>query len=215
MATIRKQNWLALILLVVCMTGSALAQSKAKANDKKTKAPVAAPTAAPEMATAAADGEYTLGPNDVLVVNVWKEPDFSAQAIVRPDGKITLNLIGDVQAGGLTPTALGVSLTEKLKKYLSEPRVTITVTQMNSQKIFVMGQVGRGGAFPLMPGTTILQALSYAGGPNQNANPKKIYMFRKENGKETKYPFNYDQVLKGAHWEQNLTLKPGDTIVVP
>ncbi len=215
MAFIPNPKWLAVAALTAGLALSVAAQEKPKEDkkDKSDKPAAAAP--APEAPQAPTEGEYKLGANDVLTINVWKEPDFSTQAIVRSDGKITLNLLGDIQATGLTPAQLGESVTEKLKKYLSEPRVTVTVTQMNSQRIFVMGQVGRGGAFPLLPGTTIMQALSYAGGPNQNANPKKIYLLRKENGKETKYPFNYEQVLKGVHWEQNLQLKPGDTIVVP
>jgi polysaccharide export outer membrane protein len=150
-----------------------------------------------------------------LNVNVWKEAEMSGTVPVRPDGKISLPLLNDVQAAGLTPTQLADQVSEKLKKYLEQPRVTVVVTQVNSRRYFVLGEVTKAGAYPLVPNMTVLQALSSAGGFTQFANAKNIYVLRVENGKQNKFPFNYRDVVKGRNSEQNILLKPGDTIVVP
>ena len=161
-----------------------------------------------------APADYVIGADDTLHISVWKEPDLSETLPVRPDGKISMPLLGDVEAAGLTPTALGDSIKEKLKKYISDPRVTVVVTAMNSQRIFVSGEVNHPGAVNLLPHMTMLQALASAGF-TQFANVKGIYLLRNENGKQVKLPFNYKEVVKGNHPEQNIQLKPGDTIVVP
>ena len=148
------------------------------------------------------------------MVSVWNEEKLTATLPVRPDGKISLPLLNDVQASGLTPMALADSIAEKLKKFLADPRVTVVVTQMNSQKVFMLGEVSHTGALPLLPNMTVLQALSTAGF-SQFANQKKIYILRVEDGKQQKLPFNYKAVVKGEQMEQNILLKPGDTIVVP
>ena len=166
-------------------------------------------------AAATSDPDYIIGPEDVLNVNVWKEAEMSGTVPVRPDGKISLPLLNDVQAAGLTPTQLAEQVSEKLKKYLEQPRVTVVVTQVNSRRYFVLGEVTRAGAFPLLPNMTVLQALSSAGGFTQFANSKNVYVLRVENGKQNKLPFNYRDVVKGRNSEQNIFLKPGDTIVVP
>ena len=158
--------------------------------------------------------DYVIGSEDTLHVSVWKEPDLTATLPVRPDGKISLPLLNDVQAAGLTPMQLAESLTAKLKKYVAEPQVTVVVTQMNSQKVFLLGEVLHTGAVPLLPSMTVLQVLSTAGF-SQFANTKGIYILRTENGKQEKLPFNYKAVVKGEHMEQNILLKPGDTVVVP
>ena len=164
---------------------------------------------------ATTDPSYVIGPEDVLDVNVWKEPDMTRVVPVRPDGKITLPLINDVQAAGSTPQQLASAVTERLHKFLTEPQVTVIVTQINSQRIFVVGEVLRAGAFPLVPGTTVLQALANAGGFTTFANVKKIHVMRMVDGKHTELPFNYREVLKGNNPEQNIKLEPGDTVVVP
>ena len=123
--------------------------------------------------------------------------------------------VNDVQAAGLTPMELSADLTTRLKKYVSDPLVTVSVTQMNSQRFFVMGEVLRSGGFPLVGGQTVLQGLSNAGGFSQYANTSKIYVLRKQNGQQVKLPFNYKAVIKGEHSEQNILLQPGDTIIVP
>ena len=165
-------------------------------------------------ASSASNSAYVIGAEDTLHVSVWKEPDLTATLPVRPDGKISMPLLNDVQAAGLTPMQLADSVTEKLKKYISDPRVTVVVTAMNSQRVFLMGEVTHTGPTPLLPGMTVLQALS-AAGFTQFASTKKIYVLRVENGKQTKLPFNYNHVIKGEDVAQNILLRPGDTIVVP
>jgi polysaccharide biosynthesis/export protein len=160
------------------------------------------------------DASYKIGPDDTLHVSVWKEPDLTATLPVRADGMISLPLLNDVQAAGLTPMQLAANLTEKLKKYLADPRVTVVVTAMNSQRIYVIGEVLHTGAMNLLPGMTVLQALSTAGF-TQFANTKNIYVLRTENGKQVKMPVNYKQLIKGDSMGQNIPLKPGDTVVVP
>jgi polysaccharide export outer membrane protein len=169
----------------------------------------------PEAAAATTDPAYVIGAEDVLDVNVWKEPDMTRVVPVRPDGKITLPLINDVQAAGSTPQQLAAAVTEKLRKFMTEPQVTVIVTQINSQRVFVIGEVLRAGAFPLVPGTTVLQALANAGGFTTFANVKKIHVMRTVDGKHIELPFNYREVLKGDNPDQNIKLEPGDTVVVP
>jgi polysaccharide export outer membrane protein len=157
----------------------------------------------------------TADPNYVLDVNVWKEPDVSRTVPVRPDGKISLPLLNDVQAAGLTPAQLAAQVTDSLKKYVTNPQVTVIVTVINSQRVYILGEVTRPGAFPLIPGMSVLQALSSAGGFTQFAKVKSIFVRRFENGKEEKFPFNYREVIGGKKPEQDILLKAGDTIVVP
>ena len=158
---------------------------------------------------------YLIGPEDVLDVTVWKEPDMSRVVPVRPDGQISLPLINDVQAAGLSPERLAATVAEKLRKFVNEPQVTVIVTAVNSQRVFVVGEVLRAGAFPLIPGMTVLQALATAGGFTTFANVKKIHVLRTRDGKQVELPFNYRDVLNGDRPEQNINLEAGDTIVVP
>jgi polysaccharide biosynthesis/export protein len=198
-----------LLAAVLLMTPALFASS----DQKKEKGAAAAEAKAPSKE--AADAGYVIGPEDVLKVDVWKEPEMSGNIPVRPDGKISLALLGDVQAAGLTPTQLTTQITDMLKKYLEDPRVTVTVGAVNSRRVFILGQVGRPGAFPLLPEMTVLQALSTAGGLSLYAAADKIYVLRNENGQQVKLAFQYKQVLKGNKPEQNIVLKSGDTIVVP
>jgi polysaccharide biosynthesis/export protein len=165
--------------------------------------------------SATADPNYVIGAQDVLDINVWKEPDVSRTVPVRPDGKISLPLLNDVQAAGLTPAQLAAQVTDSLKKYVTNPQVTVIVTVINSQRVYILGEVTRPGAFPLIPGMSVLQALSSAGGFTQFAKVKSIFVRRFENGKEEKFPFNYREVIGGKKPEQDILLKAGDTIVVP
>jgi polysaccharide biosynthesis/export protein len=157
---------------------------------------------------------YVIGADDVLLVSVWKEPDLTITLPVRPDGDISLPLLSDVPAAGLSPTQLAASITEKLRKYVADPRVTVIVTQINSQKVYVTGEVLHTGAIPLLPNMTVLQALADAGF-TQFANTKGIYVLRTESGRQQKIAVNYKRLVKGQAIEQNVMLKPGDTIVVP
>ncbi|HTR48598.1 MAG TPA: polysaccharide biosynthesis/export family protein [Verrucomicrobiae bacterium] len=161
------------------------------------------------------DPSYVIGAQDILDISVWKEPELTRIVPVRPDGKISLPLLNDVQAAGLTPTQLADAITAGLKKFVTDPQVTVIVSQINSQRVYITGEVQRAGAYPLLPGMTMLQALSSAGGFTQFANLKKIYMLRTEGGKQVRYPFNYKEVIAGKDPEQNIVMKAGDTIVVP
>ena len=201
------------IMAVLLLASMAAAQDKAekKAGNKSADVNAQKPAAEP----AAVSEEYVIGPDDLLHISVWKEPELSGQVAVRPDGKISLALLSDVQAAGNSPTKLASDIAEKLKQYVTDPRVTVTVMQMNSRRIFIMGEVARAGAFPMLPNMTLMQALSSAGGFSAYANVKKMYLLRNENGKQTKMPINYKALLSGNAPEQNIPLKPGDTIVVP
>jgi polysaccharide biosynthesis/export protein len=157
---------------------------------------------------------YVIGPDDTLHISVWKEQDLTATLPVRADGMISLPLLNDVRAAGLTPMQLAADLTVKLKKYVTDPRVTVVVTAMNSQRVYVLGEVMHTGPMNLLPHMTVLQALATAGF-TQFANTKKIYVLRTENGKQNKIPVNYKELIKGEAMSQNMVLKPGDTVVVP
>jgi len=191
--------WIFLGLALVSLPALVAGQTSSSANDP-TPASQAGPT-------------YVIGPDDTLYISVWKEPDLTETLPVRADGKISMPLLNDVQAAGLTPMQLGAALTDKLKKYVSDPRVTIVVTQMNSQRVYVTGEVLHPGAMNLTPSMTVLQALSSAGF-TQFANTKGIYVLRNQHGSETKLAVNYKKLIKGEGG-QNIALKPGDTIVVP
>jgi len=187
-----------------------------KTNPKESKAPARAAVEPPAAAKAVTDDPaYEIGADDQLNISVWNEANISRTVPVRPDGKISLPLINDVQATGLTPMQLAMSIAEKLKKFIADPQVTVIVTGINSRRYYIVGEMNRAGAFPLLPNMTVLQALSSAGGFTQFANQKSIYVLRILEGKSVKFPFNYKEVIKGNHPEQNIVLKPGDTIVVP
>jgi polysaccharide export outer membrane protein len=161
------------------------------------------------------DAEYKIGAQDVLRIDVWKEDQLTRVVPVRPDGKVTLPLLNDVQAVGLTPMQLAGVISNGLKRYMNDPQVTVTMTEINSQRIYVTGEVTRAGAFPLLPNMTVLQALSSSGGFTQFARMRKIYVLRAVDGKQVKLPFNYKEVVDGKKPEQNILLQPGDVIVVP
>jgi polysaccharide export outer membrane protein len=160
------------------------------------------------------NAHYIIGAEDTLQVTVWKEPTLSGTIPVRPDGMISLVLVGDLAAAGKTPMQLSDDITVKLKKYIQDPNVSVLVMGVNSQKIFLVGEVGHVGPIMMTAGMTPLQAIAAAGGLTPYANAKKIYILRGEAGKQQKIPFNYKQALKGEE-AQSVALKPGDTIVVP
>ncbi len=178
----------------------------------------APPTPSAASSHAAQDtSSYRIGAGDVLEISVWNEPQASVPgAVVRPDGKISLPLIKEVPVIGLTPSELQQLLTSRLDKLIRGADITVVVKEIRSKKIYLVGQVSKIGAMPLTSDdTTVLQALSESGGLTPYAKKKKIYVLRKENGKQVKLPFDYDAVVKGEHMEQNITLLPDDTIVVP
>ena len=190
---------------------------QAQQDDNKKQASdanAAAAQAAPKK-PATDDPNYVIGAQDVLDISVWKEPELTRPVPVRPDGKISMPLLNDVQAAGRTPLQLAADITAGLKKFMTDPQVTVIVTTINSQRVFILGEVNRAGAYPLLPNMTVLQALSSAGGFTIYANLKKIYVLRIEDGKQVKHPFNYKDVLAGKAADQNIIVKAGDTIVVP
>jgi polysaccharide biosynthesis/export protein len=199
--------WVTLGMLAIPAT-SALARGQGQSQQSRTAGVTGKVSATP-------DPNYIIGPQDVLDIDVWKEAELTRDVPVRPDGKISLPLLNDVQAAGLTPTQLSEELTTALKKFITDPQVTVIVTQINSERVYILGEMARPGAYPLLPGMTVLQALSSAGGFTQFANQKKIYVLRNEDGKQMKFPFNYKEVVKGNKAEQNIVLKAGDQIVVP
>ena len=209
---IRTSIWILISVLTLAISAGA----QQNAGSKQPSQP-GAPAVATEVSkpAATADGNYIIVPQDVLDISVWKEPEVSRVVPVRPDGKISLPLLNDVQAAGLTPAALASQITESLKKYVTNPQVTVIITTINSQRVYLLGEVTRPGAFPMIPGMTVLQAVSSGGGFTQFARTKGIYVLRNENGKQVKYPFNYKEVISGKKPEQDITLKAGDTIVVP
>ena len=195
--------WGALVLAIAAVPTGAQDTKQQPTAEAKAKAP------------ATADPNYVIGPQDVLDIDVWKEAELTRSVPVRPDGKISLPLLNDVQAAGLTPTQLSEEITTDLKKFITDPQVTVIVTQINSQRVYILGEMTRPGAYPLLPGMTVLQALSSAGGFTPFANMKKIYVLRNEGGKQEKFPFNYKDVVKGKNAGENIVLKAGDQIVVP
>ena len=186
------------------------------AQAKKEEAQDAKASTIPNSApNAPADPAYKIGAQDVLKIDVWREDQLTRTVPVRPDGKITLPLLNDVQAAGLTPMELAGIICEELKKYINNPQVTVSVSEINSRRVYVTGEVARAGAFPLLPNMTVLQALSSSGGFTQFARTKNIYVLRTENGKAIKVPFNYKQAVSGKNPEQNIELRSGDVVVVP
>jgi len=162
------------------------------------------------------DDSYVIGANDVLAVNVWKEPDVTRSVPVRSDGKISLPLAGELQAAGQTPRQLEQEITKRLQSYISDPEVTVIVTESKSQKINVLGMVARQGTYLLTGSATVLDAISMAGGFKDFAKKKSIYVLRPNaDGTQKRIPFNYKEVIKGTNPEQNVKLLAGDTVVVP
>jgi polysaccharide export outer membrane protein len=185
----------------------------AQAPAAKPPAPIAPLVIAPPVTP---PPDYVIGPDDVLQVVFWREKDMSSEVTVRPDGMITLPLLNDVQAGGLTPDQLRDKINELSKKFLQEdPTVSVAVKTINSRKVFITGAVTRPGPYLLTAPTTVLQVIAMAGGLTEFADKSKIAVMRQENGKLVRYPFNYKDVAKGKNLEQDIQLKPGDTVIVP
>ncbi len=223
---IQKKSWgywqLAWLLTCALSLVSVQAQSGSDASKNVSDAqPAPAGVAATQPATsvpgtATDDASYVIGIDDVLAINVWKEPDISRSVQVRSDGKISLPLVGEVAAGGKTPKALKAEITDKLKSYISEPEVTVIVQEMRSKKFNIMGQVARPGSYPLTGNMTVLDGLALSGGFRDFAKKKDIYVLRKKpDGTDERLPFNYKDVIKGKNTQQNVKLMPGDTVVVP
>jgi polysaccharide export outer membrane protein len=187
------------VALLLCVQAAAQGPSAAKSSP----APVDVPA------------DYVIGPEDVLSVVYWFEKDLSADVSVRPDGKISMPLLNDIQAAGLTPSQLRQHLFEASKRFVQDPNVSVVVKQINSRKAFITGEVNRPGPYPLISPTTVLQLIATAGGLKDYARSKNIVIVRNENGQTTTLPFNYKEVVSSKNLRQNIELKPGDTVIVP
>jgi polysaccharide export outer membrane protein len=162
------------------------------------------------------NASYVIGNSDVLAITVWKEPDVSRSIPVRPDGKISLPLVGEIQAAGRTPLQLEEEIAAKLQTYINKPEVTVIVQEINSEKFNILGRVVKPGSYPLSGSATVLDAIATAGGFQDFAKQKSIYILRSNPaGGQSRMMFNYKDVVKGKHPEQNIKLEPRDTIVVP
>ncbi len=205
---------LAVFMLALLMAGTSFAQD----GKKKEMLPPGstAPASLPPASAKPVPQDYQIGPGDVLAISVWKEPDLSRVIPVRPDGKLTLPLIGEVTANGSTAEQLQATLSEAFRKYVDDPAVSVTVQEPRSKRFNVMGQVQKPGSFVLTQPTTVLDALALVGGFRDFASTKKIYVLRVlADGRSERLPFNYKSVIKGEKLEQNVQLQPGDTVVVP
>ncbi len=208
------------LTFLAVMSIGAYAQSNSPAQPPAPAAPPADKQAGAKQGQgsqgAHSDSSYVIGANDVLAINVWKEPDISRSVPVRSDGKISLPLVGELTASGQTPLQLEQEITKRLQSYISEPEVTVIVTDSKSQRVNIMGMVARPGAYLLTSATTVLDALAMAGGFKDFAKQKSIYVLRQApDGTQKRIPFNYKEVIKGQNPEQNIRLQAGDTLVVP
>ena len=200
-------------LLAACGLSIALvAAVSAQTPASKAPPPPQAP-AAPSNVTLPTD--YVIGPEDVVGIVFWREPDMSGDMTVRPDGRITVPVIGEVDAAGLHPQALQKRILEAAGKYITDPNVAVVVRQINSRKIFITGQVTTPGPYPLTGPRTVMQAIALAGGLTEYADTKNITILRVSDGRSESFKFNYKEVARGRSLEQNILLKPGDTVVVP
>jgi polysaccharide export outer membrane protein len=160
-------------------------------------------------------GDYVIGPEDVIGVLFWREAEMSGDQVVRPDGMITVPLIGDIRAAGLRPDELREQLMKAAGRYLTDPNVAVVARQINSRKVFITGQVATPGAYPLTGPRSVIQVIALAGGLSEYADSKNIILMRMENGRQRSYRFSYKDVSQGKALPQNLQLLPGDTIIVP
>jgi polysaccharide export outer membrane protein len=201
------------IAIVLSSTlGAQAGNTAAPANSSATPSQSSDASALPKLH----DDTFVIGNDDVLAINVWKEPDISRSIPVRSDGKISLPLVGEVQAAGRTPLKLEQDIASRLKNYIAEPEVTVIVQQINSQKFNILGQVNKPGSYPLTNSPTVLDAIAIAGGFRDFAKQKSIYILRQNSdGTQTRIPFNYKEVVKSQNSAQNIKLQPRDTIVVP
>jgi polysaccharide export outer membrane protein len=206
-----KSTTLTLALATVTMANAQQTPSAPVQNGSSAKAPAAVniPAGVP------IPPGYVIGPDDVLTVVFWREKDLSTDVSVRPDGQITLPLLNDVQASGLTPEQLRDELTKSAAKFVTDPTVTVVVKAINSRKVYITGNISKPGPYPLTGPTTVMQLIAMAGGVQEFADSKNIAIIRVENGRQVAIRFNYRDVEKRKNLKQNIELKPGDTIIVP
>jgi polysaccharide export outer membrane protein len=201
----------------VVTTLATLSAQATPADPQKIGVPGAVPRAAGlgPVAAIAPPPEYVIGPNDTLSVLFWRDKDMSADVVVRPDGNITLPLLNDIQAAGLTPEQLRERILAEARRYIEDPSPTVVVKEINSRRVFITGQVEKPGPYPIAAPMTVLQLIAISGGLKEFADGKNILVMRTENGRQVAYSFDYKELLKGKNLRQNIGLKPGDTVVVP
>jgi polysaccharide export outer membrane protein len=195
----------ALALVVIC-GGVVAAQSVGAASS---------PSQGVTAAVVASPPGYVIGPEDVLSIIFWREKDLSTDVVVRPDGRISLPLLNEFEAVGLTPEQLREKVMAAADRYVQDPNLTIVVKQINSRRVFITGLVSKPGHYSLMAPTTVIQLIAMAGGLQDYAHKKNVVIMRTENGRPVSYRFNYKDVIEGKNLKQNIELKPGDTVVVP
>jgi polysaccharide export outer membrane protein len=174
-----------------------------------------APAVSPTVPGVVLPSDYVIGPEDVLTIVFWREKDLSSEVTVRPDGRISLPVIQDIAAAGLTPEELRDKLTSQAERYVEDPNVTVVVKEIKSRKVFITGQVARPGPYLLTAPVNVVQLIAMAGGLLEYADAKNIVVMRTENGAPTSYRFNYKDVAERKNLKQNIALKPGDTVLVP
>jgi len=205
---------LSAIAVVFCLASFSWAQAAVEVASNTSVS--ASAQSQPDKKPLASVDDYVIGADDVLAISVWKEPDLSRTLPVRPDGKITLPLLGDVQAAGKTPRKLQQELHDSLASFVAVPEVAVIVQEVKSQKFSIIGQVAKPGSYPISESMTVLDAIAQAGGVGIYAKSNSIYVLRmRPDGSSVQLPFHYKQVLKGANLSQNVKLQPRDTIVVP
>ena len=207
----RIRSWHRLVSVLALTAASAVCASAAGQNAAARPASAVAPAAA---AAPSAD-EYVIGPDDVLSISFWREKDLSADVTVRPDGKVTVPLLNDVMASGRTPEQLRDAIQQLARAYLEDPTPTVVVKEIKSRRVFITGQVEKPGPYPLNDRLTVLQLIAVAGGLKEFADGKSITVMRTVNGRVVALPFNYRDVIRRKHLDQNVELRPGDTVVVP
>ena len=201
-----KHTWTLIILLACFVTFAS--PVPVSADDKNLDISLNAPESVERAG-------YRVGVGDILHIMTWKEPDFTLEAMVRRDGKITFPLLDDLKAGGLKPVELKREIQKQLKRFIEDPIVTVMVKTPDSQKFYILGEVQKAGEYPLKKGLTVLQAFAMAGGFTEWASKKNIVVLRREQGQEKLYKINYKEILKGKDLTNNLWLMPNDTIIVP
>ena len=199
-----------MVFTVLSVSVSAQAQTKPVISEQTPQASAANPAPA---ATVVPPG-YVIGADDLLSIRFWSDAQLSADVVVRPDGKISIPLLNDVQAAGLTPEQLNAALEQAASKYIAEPDATVIVREVRSRKVYVLGQVARPNSVALNTDMNVLQVLTAVGGLLEYADKGNIVMVRSENGRERRFKFNYNDVVKGKKVQQNILLQPGDTIIV-
>ena len=210
-----KVNVLHRLFFGVVLVGAGILPGKAQeaASQNAASTPAAQEMGASDKAH---DQKYVIGNDDVLAISVWKEPDLTKAIPVRSDGKISLPLVGELQATGKTPMQLELDITEKLKNFITAPEVNVIVQQVNSRKFNVLGEVTKPGSYPLTASTTIMDAIAVAGGLRDFAKKTGVYILRKgPDGRESRLNFNYKSFIKGKNSDQNVRIEPNDTIIVP